>query len=170
MKSVCDDLHFKELFDSLSKPLRNFLYYKCMDLDRAEDLMQEALVRLWENCAKVEFGKAKSFLYTVGQRLLIDQVRRQKVEWAFIGQQSTHTDQDPSFELLHDEFGQRLQQAITDLPDTQREAFLMNRIDQFSYAEIAERLGISVKAVEKRMHLALLTLKENVRELKNHKI
>lgn len=170
MKSVCEENNFRELFTQLATPLRNFLYYKCMDLDRAEDLMQEALVRLWENCAKVEFGKAKSFLYTVGQRLLIDQVRRQKTEWAFVERQSDRTDNDPAFELLHDEFGRRLQDAITALPDTQREAFLMNRIDQLSYAEIADRLGISVKAVEKRMHLALLFLKEKVEELQKHKI
>jgi len=170
MKSVCDEIHFRELFDRFSTPLRNFLYYKCMDLARAEDLMQEALVRLWENCSKVEFGKAKSFLYTVGQRLMIDQIRRRKVEWAFIGQQSDLNEQDPSFHIIHDEFGQKLQQAISDLPETQREAFLMSRIDQLSYAEIADRLGISVKAVEKRMHLALLNLKEQVQELRNHKI
>jgi RNA polymerase sigma-70 factor (ECF subfamily) len=170
MKSVCEENNFRELFTNLAAPLRNFLYYKCMDLDRAEDLMQEALVRLWENCAKVEFGKAKSFLYTVGQRLLIDQIRKQKTEWAFVERQSDRTDHDPAFELLHDEFGQRLQAAITAMPDTQREAFLMNRIDQLSYAEIAERLGISVKAVEKRMHLALLFLKEKVEELQKHKI
>ena len=45
-------------------------------------------------------------------------------------------------------------------------AFLMNRIDQMTYVEIAEVLEISVKAVEKRMHLALKTLRSEIQELK----
>ena len=42
----------------------------------------------------------------------------------------------------------------------------MNRIDQMTYSEIAEVLEISVKAVEKRMHLALKTLRSEIQELK----
>jgi RNA polymerase sigma-70 factor (ECF subfamily) len=60
--------------------------------------------------------------------------------------------------------------SISHMPETQREAFLMNRMDNMSYKEIADTLEISVKAVEKRIHLALVYLKENVSELKIHKI
>ena len=38
--------------------------------------------------------------------------------------------------------------------------FLMSRIDKMKYKEIAEALGLSVKAIEKRMHLALKTLRK----------
>ena len=43
----------------------------------------------------------------------------------------------------------------------------MNRIDQMTYTEIAQALDLSVKAVEKRMHLALKTLRQNIKELEN---
>jgi RNA polymerase sigma-70 factor (ECF subfamily) len=65
------------------------------------------------------------------------------------------------------EFNTKLQSAIESLPEGQKTAFLMNRIDQMTYAEIAEALDISVKAVEKRMHLALKTLRAEIEELKN---
>ena len=57
--------------------------------------------------------------------------------------------------MQESEFKLRLEQAISELPETQREVFLMNRIDKLTYAEIAERLGVSVKAIEKRMGKAL---------------
>ena len=50
--------------------------------------------------------------------------------------------------------------AINQLNDTQRVAFLMHRIDGKKYSEIAEELNISIKAVEKRIHLALLELRK----------
>jgi len=52
--------------------------------------------------------------------------------------------------------------AIQNLNETQRVAFLMHRIDKKKYAEIAEELNISVKAVEKRIHLALLQLRKKL--------
>ncbi|MCE3228033.1 MAG: polymerase sigma factor [Bacteroidetes bacterium] len=170
MDSVCDEVNYKGIFKEHGKALRNFIYYKCGDLDRAKDIMQEALIKLWENCAKVELGKAKSFLYTVGQRILIDQVRHDKVKLEFTKKSEVNTANDPAFELIKKEFEQKLMQAISDMPETQREAFLMNRMDNMSYKDIAEALDISVKAVEKRIHLALLYLKDKVKELKTHKI
>jgi RNA polymerase sigma-70 factor (ECF subfamily) len=170
MRSVCDEINYKDIFKEHGKALRNFIYYKCGDLDRAKDVMQEAMIKLWENCSKVEFEKAKSFLYTVSQRLMIDQIRHDKVKLEFAKRGDNNTATDPAFELIKKEFESKLMQSISDMPVTQREAFLMNRMDNMSYKEIAERLEISVKAVEKRIHLALLYLKENVQELKIHKI
>ena len=53
-------------------------------------------------------------------------------------------------------------EAISDLPEKQKEVFLLSRIEKMKYREIAEMLEISVKAVEKRMHLALLEMKEKI--------
>ena len=46
--------------------------------------------------------------------------------------------------------------------EKQKEVFLLSRIEKMKYREIAEMLGISVKAVEKRMHLALLEMEEKI--------
>ncbi len=56
----------------------------------------------------------------------------------------------------------KLQTAISNLSEAQRTAFLMNRIDGLKYTEIAEALGISVKAVEKRIHKALVSLRKEI--------
>ncbi|HVD97901.1 MAG TPA: sigma-70 family RNA polymerase sigma factor [Cytophagaceae bacterium] len=166
MRSVCEEQNFQEIYRSHAKPLRNYLYYKSGDLEKAEDLSQEALIRLWENCKEVIFEKAKSYLYTIAHRLMLDHFRHQKVVLEFVKESPAPiTNQDPDFTLREKEFESILEKAIAELPEGQREAFLMNRIDKMSYAEIAETLGISVKAVEKRMHLALHSLKDKIKEL-----
>jgi len=127
----------------------------------AEDLSQDAFIKLWENCKKVTVEKAKPYLFTIANNLFINKVNHQKVVLKFTSSAKSKTDQsDPLFILEKNEFKIRLEKAIAALPEIQRVVFLMNRIDQKKYREIAEELGISVKAVEKRMHGALATLRQ----------
>jgi RNA polymerase sigma-70 factor (ECF subfamily) len=64
--------------------------------------------------------------------------------------------------MLEKEFLEKIEKAIADLPEKQKEVFLLSRIEKKKYREIAEILGISVKAVEKRMHLALIKMKDKI--------
>jgi len=56
----------------------------------------------------------------------------------------------------------KLQRSISNLPEKEREVFLLSRKDKKTYREIAEIIGITQKGVERRMHLALLKLKESL--------
>ena len=160
-KSVCEEANYKSIFLAQSEGLRNFLYYKTGSLPQAEDLVQEAFGKLWENCAKVVFEKAKSYLFTIANNLFLNQVAHKKVVLKFEQQGHTQqTNQTPQYLLEEEEFKKRLMGAISALPEGQRVVFLMNRIDKKKYREIAEILEISVKAVEKRMHNALSSLRK----------
>ncbi len=152
-------------------PVRNFVYYKCGDLDKAEDIAQDSFIKMWENCAKVVLGKARSYVFTIANRLFLNDVRDAKVHLKFEGETTkTFENQDPEFLAIEAEFKHKLESAISSLPEKQREVFLMNRIDKMKYSEIANTLNISVKAVEKRMHQCLKTLKDQVKELRSRKI
>lgn len=159
--NVCQEQVFQSVFVKQAESLRNFMYYKTGNLQQAEDLMQDAFGKLWENCAKVVLAKAKSFLFTVANNLFLNEAAHQKVVLKFEHQGHTQqTNINPQFLLEEQEFKQRLEMAISALPEGQRVVFLMNRIDKKKYREIAEELGISVKAVEKRMHQALSALRK----------
>ncbi len=165
-ESLCDEAHFKKVFIAESASLRNFFYYKTRSLQQAEDLVQEAFGKLWENCSKVVFEKAKSFLYKVANNSFLNQVAHQKVVLKFEGRPHTQkSEESPQYLMEEQEFKDRLMKAIMSLPDGQREVFLMNRIDKKKYREIAEILGLSVKAVEKRMHKALVQLRKTYKDL-----
>jgi len=171
MKSTCEEHIFQSLYTKHIKEVRNFLYYKCGNYDLAQDLAQESYIKMWENCATVIFDSAKGFLFTVANRLFLNKVRREKVELSFIKEKPpTHNNEHPEFLMEEQEFKSKLEAAISDLPEKQRTVFLMNRIDNMSYKEIATTLDISVKTVEKRMGTCLKTLKNNVSELRMRKI
>lgn len=162
-KSVCEQKTYELLFKTHSKTLRNFVYYKCGDVQQAEDIVQDAYIKLWDNCSKVIFEKAKSFLYTVARNLFLNEVAHKKI----VLQHRVHLPEDktietPQFLLEEQEFMKRLKGVIASLPEKQREVFLLSRIDKKKYAEISEIVGISVKAVEKRMSQALVILREQL--------
>lgn len=160
---TCNQSSFRKLYEWHSDAIRNFLYYKSGDIGFAEDSVQESFLRLWKKCADVPFEKAKSFLFAVANNLFLDNVKHQKVKLKFLSvRQNKTTNETPEFLLEEKEFRQKLEQVISDLPEQQRTVFLMNRIDKMKYKEIAEALGISQKAVEKRMHKALLVIREKI--------
>ncbi|MEL6391787.1 MAG: sigma-70 family RNA polymerase sigma factor [Bacteroidota bacterium] len=164
-KDVCEKSTFQRVFMTHSEELRNFLYYRCGQMQQAEDLVQECFVRLWKNCAKVTIEKAKGFLFTAGNNLFLNEIKHQKVVLQY-HQQVRMPDRDkadPQKLLEYEEFRTHLKEAIEDLQEGQRTVFLMNRSDGKTYKEIAELLGLSVKAVEKRMHGALVHLRKSVK-------
>ena len=159
--SICKEKVYKDFYFKHSEYLRNFLYYKSGDMQTAEDLAQDAFIKLWENCKNVELEKAKSYLFTIAHNLFLNKVKHKKVVLEFENNAVQKVDNnDPLFILQKDQFKQQLEKAISDLPEGQRVVYLMNRIDKKKYREIAEELGLSIKAVEKRMHLALKSLRE----------
>ncbi len=165
--SICEPKVFEKIYIKEAETLRNFIYYKCGNEAAADDFVQEAFVKLWKNCAKVLLEKAKSFLFTVTNNLFLNDYAHKKVVLKHQQKSRIHsTHENPEFLLEEKEFMHKLQNAIADLPDNQREVFLLNRIDQKKYREIAELLNISIKTVEKRMSLALHTLRKKIGNLK----
>lgn len=161
LSDTCKESTYKQVFFSESEKLRNFIYYKCGNNEQSRDLVQEAFSKLWENCKKVPPEKAKSYLFTVANNLFLNQVARKKVKLRFESERQESTEhQSPQFLLEEKEFKARLEEAISSLPEDQRTIFLMNRIDKLKYREIATSMDISIKTVEKKMHLALKALRK----------
>ncbi len=165
MANICEDKTIEKLYRKHSVQLRNYLYYRCKNLERSNDLVQEAFSKLWEKCKDIVPEAAKSFLFTVARNTMLNLIKHDRVRMEFqTNSEQSFEYETPEFKLEYDEFKNSVETIISDLPDGQREAFLLNRIDKLSYKEIAERLGISQKAVEKRMSKALGTLREKLNE------
>jgi RNA polymerase sigma-70 factor (ECF subfamily) len=78
-----------------------------------------------------------------------------------------YTDTTPEKEMQYKELKEKYEVALANLGEKQRVVFLMSRLEGLKYTEIAERLGISVKAVEKRMNGALGTFRQVLTTLIN---
>ncbi len=162
----CNEKKFSDFFRDNAKTLNNYIYYKCGDLELSNDIVQDAFLKFWKNCQKIIPGKGKSFLFTIANNLFLNEYSKSKVVLNFKSTLGTNfTNESPEFLLEEKEFGIKLQQAISGLTEAQRTAFLMHRIDGKKYKEIAEILGISVKAVEKRIHNALLNLRKEIENI-----
>lgn len=162
-QNICHSKTFELLYNTYAKDLRRFIFFKTQDIDKAEDILQETFIKLWNNCENVNYDKVKSYLFTVASNTFLNVVKHEKVVRNY--QKSNANDQtneSPEFIMLEKEFMDKLQRTIDALPEKQKEVFLLNRIEKKTYKEIADQLHISVKAVEKRMHSALLVLRERI--------
>jgi len=161
-KDVCEEEVFNHLFTTNSKTVFNYIYYKFGNEEKAYDAVQEAFVKLWENCKKVTPEKAKAYVYTIANNLYLNVLKAEKVRLKYAKSVKPLYIESPEFLLEEKEFKQKLDRALAELPENQRVTFLLNRIDGKKYAEIAVLEGVSVKAIEKRMHLALKSLRAQI--------
>ncbi|MAZ73223.1 MAG: RNA polymerase subunit sigma-70 [Flavobacteriaceae bacterium] len=166
--NVCEKSVFSKLYKQYATSLHDFLYYKYGLGTQANDMMQEAFVSLWEACKNVTPSKAKSFLFTVANNKVLNELKHQKVVLKY---QKTipkqYTNETPEFLMRQDQFLQQYQRALSNLSEEQRVAFSLSKIEGKKHKEIAELLGITQKAVEYRIYSAFDSLKS---ELKNFKL
>ena len=165
-ENICEESLFKELFKRHSKDLHDYLYYRFGEENNPKDLVQEAFLKLWDNCHKITTEKAKSFLFTVATNKMINELSKKKTVLNYARQKpKDYTHESPEFVMEENEYMDKLQQALENLTEEQRVAFLLNRIEGKKHKEIAAMLGISRKAVEKRIYSALDKLRKQVEGL-----
>jgi RNA polymerase sigma-70 factor (ECF subfamily) len=152
---------FKEIFDTHFDSVRNYIWYRSGDTELATDVAQETFMKIWEKQPAIVGSKIKGLLFKIAGDLFISQYRKQKTAMNFKLNINTElTGQTPEDVLQFEELSTQYNKALKQLPEKQRIVFLMSRIDEMKYHEIAENLGLSVKAVEKRMKHALDSLKQ----------
>jgi len=163
---MIDQLDFKDLFNQFYELIKNFLYYKTKDIDVANDLAQETFLIVWNNREKVKLQTVDRYLYKIANNLFINHYKHQKVVYKHMRLVTPAVfNETPEFVLEEKEFKKKLENSIASIPEKSRTVFLMNRIDKLTYAEIAKRLNLSEKAIEKRMQKALVILREKIGKL-----
>ncbi len=159
--SLCEKNIFKSIFDEWNQSIQRFIQARKIAAEDAADLTQECFVRLWKNCHKVSRDGASSYLFKLAQNISIDHFRKQQVRLKYTGQMASKSEKEDGQYLMEmQEFKERLEKAIDGMSEASRVVFVMHRMENYSYKEIANQLEIGIKAVEKRMHKALKYLSE----------
>lgn len=152
---------FKEIFDKHFDDVRNYIYYRSGDTALATDVAQETFIKLWEKQFNIRPNKIKGLLYKISGDLFVSDYRKQKTVMNFkLSRQPEKMEITPEDEFQFNELQNSYSIALGNLPEKQRVVFMMSRMEDLKYHEIAERLEISVKAVEKRMKHALEVLRK----------
>jgi RNA polymerase sigma-70 factor (ECF subfamily) len=163
---LSDQLAFKMLFDFFEGAIFKFLLFKTKDAAAAEDLLQEVFLKLWKVRATLDERRSiKNYLYTIADNISLNHIRHLKIVTAYQNQAPSKlfsAVENPHFILEEKEWKLRLMNAIEALPEKTRVIFLMSRLEDLTYNEIAERLSLSVKTVEGHMIKALKSLRESV--------
>jgi RNA polymerase sigma-70 factor (ECF subfamily) len=127
----------------------------------ATDVAQDTFLKIWEKQPAADRDNLAGLLFKIAGDTFINQYRRQAVMTKFrLNARPETMAGSPEDQLVFEELRTKYEKTLAALPENQRTVFLMSRMDQLKYHEIAERLGLSVKAVEKRMTLALASLRQ----------
>lgn len=156
---------FKDIFNEYYDFIRNYLFYLSGDMDVAEDLVQDVFMKLWEKKDTIKDETLKPLLFKIARNLFFNTHKKKVLDLRFINSYISQTENEsPEYLLEMKEFDVQLQKSISDLPDHCRTIFLMSRIDEMKYSEIADSLNISVKAVEKQVSKALKLLRLHIEQ------
>lgn len=151
--------------DELTERLRRFVRSRVASRQDAEDVIQDAYVRVLRYSAEHAVESEERLLFSAARNLAIDSRRRRKVRERNVADCAVLAAEDsPASDEVVDA-RQRLmhvEAAIALLPARCREIFLMHRIEGMSYSQIARSVAISVSAVEKHIARACLLIDTHV--------
>jgi len=161
--SAGDDRAFADVYCFLAPRLLSSLSRRTRDRVRAEDLLQRTFMHIHRSRETFIPGSdVLRWAYSISRRLTIDELRRQSrdpVEHAAPEPDSCSSMGLADGELAARETAARLQRALRSLPETQRKAFELVRLDGLSHDQAAAVLGITVCAVKLRAHRAYEALR-----------
>ena len=160
-----DEPALGELYDRVGRVAYGVAYRVLRDERLAEDAVQEGFLTLWRTAAafRAERAKASTWILTLVHRRAVDLVRREeRRRTEALGEEVAAQAQGEGTEeaaWLRFE-RERVQAALQQLPDVQREAIELAYYGGFSQSELAERLGVPVGTIKSRMFAGLARLRE----------
>ena len=130
----------------------------------AQDVVQDVFMKLWFERHKIEpSNPVEAWLYTVAKNNILNKLRKIANDWKAINllshtilQSENNTDQ----KLTEGEFKQKLQSAVSKLPEQQKVVFILSRFEKLTYIEIGEKMGISPLTVKTHLSRALFAIKK----------
>ena len=139
--------------------LHGWLRRKLGCREDAADLAQDTFLRLLARPpAELELREPRAFLTTIAHGLMVNHVRRRDLERAYLAAlaaQQAATAPSPEERALILDSLLAIDALLDGLPTKARQAFLMSQLEGLKYAEIAERLGVSLSMVKKYMLQAM---------------
>ncbi|WP_302256773.1 RNA polymerase sigma-70 factor [uncultured Alistipes sp.] len=161
-----DEACFDALFRRYYKPLCAYAS-RFVAVDRAEELVQDTLMWVWESRDKLlPEMPLKSLLFTIVKNKSLNSVARDTIRSKIIRQLAEQYEaqfDDPDF-YLENELADRLAAALRKMPPEFQETFRMHRLEGMTHKEIASALGVSPQTVNYRIGQTVRTLREELKE------
>ncbi len=160
-----DATAFDEIFREWYPPLVRYVQRMLRDQAAAEDIAQEAMLELWRRRDRLTGdGPFHAYLWQSARNRALNHIRHARVTERAEPHVVAVTPEQPHADahIIESEIEQALRAAVDGLPPRCREVFQLSRVRGLKNAEIAETLGVSIKAVEAQMGKALRVLRERL--------
>ncbi|WP_215223953.1 RNA polymerase sigma factor [Echinicola shivajiensis] len=159
---------FTSFYERYYKKVFVFVLFISKDRDLSEDIAQETFARLWEKRELLnETHSLKGFVRQIAKNLVNDHFRKVSIRKAY--QTSGAMGKSPSGSVTMEtvyfnELKLVMDKALDQLPEKKRLIFQLSRYENFTYSEIAEKLGTTPKAIERHMAKSTQLIKEYLEE------
>lgn len=157
-------LAFSQLFRLYYPKLFSFIYQLLKDRPLTEEITQDVFLRLWINREKVNLHLSfDSYLFTIAKNIVLNFFKKKEIEQRYVDHalQSTDTEYvDVEEDFYFKDLLAIIEQAVSEMPPQQQKVFRLSREEGLLNAEIAEKLGISKRTVEKHIGSSLTYLRK----------
>lgn len=155
---------FNKAFDLYYSRLCFFADKLLHDFDLSRSVVQQVFVDLWIKRNKLQVDSLQSYLYQSVRNASFDIIKHKKAESRYLSYLGKVEPEQYNDLMEEAELADHINRAIQHLPEKCREIFILCRFEGLKYAEIADRLQISVKTVEMQISIALKRLRYELSE------
>lgn len=173
-----DEAAFAEIVNRYRNPLTNYLFRMLADYEEAVDLAQETFVRVYFALERYHTDYAFStYIYRIATNLAISEIRKKKRRkllslTSFFQNEDNETQEFhppdekslPDEDLIEKERNRTIEKAIATLPDKYRAPIVLREIQELSYEEIAQILGLGLGTTKSRISRARGLLREKLKQ------
>lgn len=167
-----------ETVQQFGKKLFGFIRGKVKTTEEAEDILQDVWYQFSRLSNLDELENVSAWLYRVAQNRVTDNYRKKKTEnledFTYENDENEISFKEillldenasPELAIFKEEFWNQLMNALEDLPESQREVFLLNEIEDFTLQEIADQKGENLKTIISRKGYAIKHLRKKLHNL-----
>ena len=162
---------FREYYVSLCAYSRRYVGRK----DVAEEIVSDTFMKIWENRERLEINTSiKAYLFNAVCNNSLNYLRKLKSKNNIVEYFKETISENFGFEsiaedideqsLIMENMGQKIEEAVSRLPEQQQKVFRLRRFEGKKTKEVAEMMGLSVKTIEMHLSKATLHLRENLKE------
>ncbi len=166
---------FEELFFNYFGRLVLFANKFIGDVQASKDLVQDTFFILWDKAEELEIKQSpKAYLYQAVKNMSLNYIRHQNIKQsaeaeikfkiAELESQVYINSTSPYFSLIELELEEKIAEVIETMPKKCKEVFKLSRFEHLTNKEIADKLNISLKMVEKHISKALIILRRDLAE------
>ena len=171
-----DERAYVELVNRYKDKLLNFVFQFLGDIEQAEDVVQDTMLRLYEKKHYYkEIAKFSTWLYTIARNLANTELRKRKRrKTTYLSQMSKEERQyeipavqDDVDQSLHNEFiNDRIQSAINNLPEHFKLVIILRDIQELSYDDISNIVEVPLGTIKSRINRARIQLQAELQDLR----